>query len=337
MPSIRKIVLTPVKWVSRKIIHHTILRFPGGEKPGALACTYCPELCRFSCSSAVVTGNDAVTPSNKMGLLYRMKRWPEEQKQATQGAFPWPIYDCTGCGRCTQYCIYQVPVAETLFDVRKNHPHPLAESLVNQWETAQDPYGEMHAELGLLERAQRRLEAATAKLGGAVVEVDEPKTVHYLGYQGVSVALSWQSALMVGEDHPAWKTWTARLSGRRWLVAESSWLNRRLGRSEQVALWCQRAIQNGVELVLPFQNGLDCIDTGGEGAYSLLFPSQAKQMALDFWERDCHRADGVLCFSERQAQHFRGALQGISGKIPEVMSVSDLFVKSRREENGISH
>ncbi|MGZ3709234.1 MAG: hypothetical protein ACXWPM_10880, partial [Bdellovibrionota bacterium] len=97
MGSIPKIVSTPLKWASKQVLNRTLLRFPGGDSHDPIACVYCPEMCRFSCPTAVVSGNDAVTPCNKMGLVYKEKKWPG---QASQGAPLWPIYDCTGCGRC---------------------------------------------------------------------------------------------------------------------------------------------------------------------------------------------------------------------------------------------
>src|SRR4051812_5534741 len=122
MGSIPKIVSTPLKWASKRLIHSTLLRFPGGDPQSSVACVYCPEMCRFSCPTAVVSGNDAVTPCNKMGLLYKEEKWPG--KLSSEGPL-WPIYDCTGCGRCTEYCVYEMPVQERLFEARKKWKWPL--------------------------------------------------------------------------------------------------------------------------------------------------------------------------------------------------------------------
>jgi len=305
--SIPKIVSIPVKWVSKKIIHHSLLRFPGGAKADALACTYCPELCRFSCSPSVVSGNDAVTPSNKMGLLYKEREWPDQFQDVSQGVALWPIYDCTGCGRCTHYCLHGVPVAETLFRARASHPYVPAEELSRSFLSEEmDPWGELNEEVGQKDRADQLFAAEVARHPAhVVIEVDEPKTVHYLGYRGVSTALSWQSVLMAPSSDPIWSRIQERLNGKRWLIVESSWLNRRLGRSDQVLQWVERARGLGIDLITPHQTGTDCVDTGGEGAYSWLFREQAAQMARDFWQRDAHRADSLLCFSPRIASHFQ--------------------------------
>jgi hypothetical protein len=75
-----------------------------------------------------------------------------------------------------------------------------------------------------------------------------------------------------------------------------------------VAAWAGALRAQGIQLVEPFHHGRDCIDCGGEGAYDRLFPEQAETMARDIWERDRHRADGLLCLSARCAAHFRKVL-----------------------------
>jgi hypothetical protein len=77
----------------------------------------CPEMCRFACPTAVVSANDAVTPCNKMSLLHKEKRWPG---RAGGGGPLWALYDCTGCGRCSTHCVYDMPVADQLFAARVN-------------------------------------------------------------------------------------------------------------------------------------------------------------------------------------------------------------------------
>ncbi len=64
----------------------------------------------------------------------------------------------------------------------------------------------------------------------------------------------------------------------------------------------------GAQMAWAFHQGRDCIDCGGEGAYRQLFPEQAARMASDLWQRDGERADGILCFSNRCAEHLRSTL-----------------------------
>jgi hypothetical protein len=102
-------------------------------------------------------------------------------------------------------------------------------------------------------------------------------------------------------------------------------MNRRLGAWEQVAAWVKLARDAGIAIEVPFQHGKDCIDCGGEGAYARMFPEQARRMALDIWERDRHRAQGLLCFGERCARHLRAAL----GPEVEVVSLSEIAPEGR--------
>jgi ferredoxin len=282
--SIPRIVLTPIKWVSKRAIGKLVLSFPASE-PRTVACVYCPEMCRFACPTAVVSGNDAVTPCNKMGLLYKEQKWPG---RASGGGELWPIYDCTGCGRCTEYCVYQQPVAETLLAARAERAWGPAREAAARLTEAEDPWGDLAAELG-------DVRAAEARAGARQVPVTEPKAAHHLGRP-----LAWEEELVSG---PAG---VGPLRDRRWLVHESPWLSRRMGRAEQVRGWVERARAKGARLELPHHHGRDCIDCGGEGAYARLFPEQARAMAREIWERDRHRADGVLCFSERCRGHFEG-------------------------------
>ena len=305
MGSIPKIVSTPLKWVSKQFINRTLLRFPGGDEHSPIACVYCPEMCRFSCPTAVVSGNDAVTPCNKNSLLYKEQKWPG---QAAQGGELWTLYDCTGCGRCTEYCVYGMPVAAQLFEARKTFGWEGARQALLSLSDAEDPVGDLAEELGDGETARRRLAAFTAARAGRVCEVAEPKAVLFIGENGHSAALSWQWALLAAPGDRVWAKIRARLGERRWLLHESSFLNRRLGRSGQVDLWHERALGEGMKIERAFAHGKDCIDCGGEGAYARTFPEQAAEMARDIWERDRHRSEGILCMSDRCAAHLRQAL-----------------------------
>ncbi len=297
MGSIPKIVLTPLKWASRQLLHRTLLRFPGGDSHDPIACTYCPEMCRFSCPTAVVSGSDTVTPCNKMSLLHKEDRWPG---QASQGGPLWPIYDCTGCGRCSEYCVYGVPVADTLFEARSRFGWNEAAEAAKKLKDSDDPVGNLAYELGDTAAAERRLSAFVAS---GCKTVNEPSALAFLKKKGHSAMLSWNPLPEVAE-------WKNKLSGRRWLLCESPSLSRKLFQAEAVSAWVASARIAGIQIELPFQSGKDCIDHGGEGAYMLLFPQQAAQMARDVWERDRHRADGILCYGERSAVHFRKVLDG---------------------------
>ncbi len=301
MGLIPKIVLTPLKWASKAVLHKTLLRFPGGDSKSPIACVYCPEMCRFSCPTAVVSGNDAVTPCNKMGLLYKEKKWPG---QSAQGGPLWPIYDCTGCGRCTEYCVYEMPVMDQLFEARKLHKWEFATKAAAELTDEIDPVGDLADELGDEDSSIRRLEKFTKKNQNRNTGVREPRSLFFLRQKGFTGSLTWEPWLHEAISDSIKK----KLSGKTWLLHESVWLSRHLNRVHDLQTWIEAARMAGLQLKRPFAQGHDCIDCGGEGAYPRLFPSQSLQMAREFWERDQHRADGILCMSKRCADHFRKAL-----------------------------
>lgn len=63
-------------------------------------CTFCPKMCRHACPVSTTSGRETFIPQAKMSLLGRLRR----------GHTPWtaeaadPLWACTGCRHCTQYC-----------------------------------------------------------------------------------------------------------------------------------------------------------------------------------------------------------------------------------------
>jgi len=142
---------------------------------------------------------------------------------------------------------------------------------------------------------------------------------------GASVALSSQPLLLMGAhaDHPAWALLANRLAGRRWVVYESVWLARRLGRFEQLRQFVSQARSKGIELSLSTEKLPDVQDCGGEGAYSRLFPEIARRMAGEWWDRARERssADAILSMSPRAAVLFRRVL----GDSVRIVDASELW------------
>jgi Fe-S oxidoreductase len=74
-------------------------------------CTYCPKMCRHACPVSTTTGLETVTPQAKMSTL----------NLARKGHAPWtaeataPIWACTGCRQCTEYCAHGIEPAAILF------------------------------------------------------------------------------------------------------------------------------------------------------------------------------------------------------------------------------
>lgn len=327
MGLIPKTVLTPIKWVSKKALHLTLLRFPGGDSKDPIACAYCPELCRFSCPTSVVTGNDAVTPRFKHSLLYKEKNWAETMNRLGP---MWPIYDCTGCGRCTEYCVYEVPVADRLFEARSTHPWAKTKRVQIELNDSNDPVGDLAYELGDLENSQRRFDSFMNQFSSpAVPIVAEPKSLFFCRSQtfGHSRAglteLYWHRSLNDPKPEVVERV-ASRLMGTTWLVHESVFLSRRLKQFPKVEKWISLLTERGVKLTVPFHHGNDCLDCGGEGVYARLFPDQARSMATEIWERDKGRANGILTFSSRCTQHLKFSL----GSSLSILDLPSLLRKS---------
>ncbi|MCC6749764.1 MAG: (Fe-S)-binding protein [Deltaproteobacteria bacterium] len=99
-------------------------------------CTYCPKLCRHACPVATSLGSETLVPQAKMELLNLMRR----------NAIPWttdhalPLYGCTGCGLCREYCEHDNDVATALFFGRavardRGLEHPAVERLPERFRT----------------------------------------------------------------------------------------------------------------------------------------------------------------------------------------------------------
>jgi fumarate reductase (CoM/CoB) subunit B len=91
-------------------------------------CTYCPKMCRHACPVSTTTGHEPYIPQAKMSTL----------GLARKGHVPWtaadtePIWACTGCRQCTEYCAHGVAPGATLFAgraeaVRRGAGHPALE------------------------------------------------------------------------------------------------------------------------------------------------------------------------------------------------------------------
>jgi len=79
-------------------------------------CTYCPSLCRHACPVARLHASDTVTPWGMMSLANHVRHGLVEPSPE--------IYDtlsaCVGCGSCTDACLHDVPVAESLVEVKRS-------------------------------------------------------------------------------------------------------------------------------------------------------------------------------------------------------------------------
>jgi hypothetical protein len=220
-----------------------------------------------------------------------------------------------------------VPVADQLFKARATHGWERARA--NALSVQEDPYGDIAEELGDEALAATRFELVRSRTRD-VLECDESRVVYFLGLRGLSSALSWQWVFLAPPDHPFWKFVSRRLGGGTFLLYESVWMNRRLGRSAQADLLVSRLREAaGVRLERAFAHGKDALDCGGETpGYIKLFPAQARQMALDWWGRDSHRAQAVLSLSPRASMHIRNSIPGV-----EVMDFASLCVDFEKSQS----
>jgi Fe-S oxidoreductase len=74
-------------------------------------CTYCPKMCRHACPVSTTDGRELHIPQVKMTTLNLVRK----------GQAPWdrettePLWACTGCRQCTEYCAHGVEPGATLF------------------------------------------------------------------------------------------------------------------------------------------------------------------------------------------------------------------------------
>lgn len=92
-------------------------------------CTYCPKMCRHACPVSSATGCETFIPQAKMMQLNQLRKGNEPWAvDATE-----PLWACTGCAHCTEYCAHGVQPGPTLFAgraeaVRRGVGHPSLDS-----------------------------------------------------------------------------------------------------------------------------------------------------------------------------------------------------------------
>jgi dimethylglycine catabolism B len=74
-------------------------------------CTYCPKLCRHTCPVSNAEAKETLTPRDKMATMRGLAR-DELPRTVEQSE---PMYGCTGCGACTDFCLHKVEPGVALF------------------------------------------------------------------------------------------------------------------------------------------------------------------------------------------------------------------------------
>jgi len=97
-------------------------------------CTFCPKLCRHTCPVSNAEARETLVPQAKMASMRRLRlREGEVNTVETE-----PIYGCTGCGACTDFCLHGVEVGPALFRgrdeaEREGRGHPALRDLVERF------------------------------------------------------------------------------------------------------------------------------------------------------------------------------------------------------------
>jgi len=74
-------------------------------------CTYCPKLCRHTCPVSNAEPRETIIPQAKMAQMRRL-RLREGERNVVESE---PLYACTGCGACTEFCLHHVETGPALF------------------------------------------------------------------------------------------------------------------------------------------------------------------------------------------------------------------------------
>ena len=77
-------------------------------------CTYCPKMCRHACPVSTASGRETLTPQAKMAGLNLLRKGNEPWTRETTE----PLWACTGCRHCGEYCALGVEPGSTLFTGR---------------------------------------------------------------------------------------------------------------------------------------------------------------------------------------------------------------------------
>ncbi len=94
-------------------------------------CTYCPKLCRHTCPVSNAEAKETLTPRDKMATMRLIARG-EVARSVEQTE---PLYGCTGCGACTDFCLHKVEPGQALLRGRADaerdgRGHPALRELV---------------------------------------------------------------------------------------------------------------------------------------------------------------------------------------------------------------
>ncbi len=273
---------------------------------------------------------NTVTPRGKMSLLHLAEQGVPEM--LTTGG-PEKTLDylsqCTGCGRCTEYCVHEIDVAEELRVARGQWGETLGKLVETRWAPK---FHEVSANSGSdcvlliceigredwwLERPQLLSKLNVNRICSGDMNSKEwlaGKTQDGFADQIVEVLEGFDKILVESPEH-AWvlanvfEATGRPLEGLKilWNEMYSDFCGLEL-RPEEVfhdSFFFSRLLpRKGVSVatyergILPFHNGWNALDSGTEGHYPLDFPDRASLIAKNFvadLKGDGRKVDYVIC------------------------------------------
>ncbi len=87
-----------------------VLELTAAQERALEFCNYCPRLCHFACPAGHGDASETATAWGMMSLANMIRKGALEPDidDATN------LFRCTSCGRCTDFCRHDIPVAEVL-------------------------------------------------------------------------------------------------------------------------------------------------------------------------------------------------------------------------------
>lgn len=333
MKLIQSISSTLRTWIFKK----KLLKFSDRYRMDPQACFYCPEMCRFSCPVAETLRTNTVTPRGKMSLLHLAERGvPVEQVAGSEAEREWFLEQCTGCGRCTEYCVYEIDVASNLRAERAKRMSvgsPAAKAVVKcvdelkglsgtvllcepgraDWWRSN---GKLLEKLGVRTVSEAVLphrEWSWGKLSDAEVEEIGEALSGCSQIWAESPEAGWFLAKAVREEREALKA-EVRVVWQR-LFTEFAGLELGADVSVHESYHLTRLFPRlGISIpmyergLLPFHSGWNVIDCGGEGFYPHAHPEHAREMGVRFLHdlrKDGRNVERIICQSLSCVEHLK--------------------------------
>lgn len=346
IPDIFSILRT---WVFKK----KLLAFSGRFRRDPEACFYCPEMCRFSCPACEALRLDTVTPRGKMSLLHLAERGYSAGKiTGDDENRQWVLEQCSGCGRCTEFCKWENDVASNLRTERRKSFAALAErtGLVSPIDDVCSALSRLRGRVLFCEVGRKNWwktkigdeSNGIARLLGrfdAIEEIAFPAREWEWGKVGdaeldrMGAALGKCRELVIESPETAWLLAKGLKLERKKLKAEVRLVWQRLFPVIVARAFAPDTVFHesfhlsrlfprvGYSIpmyergFMPFHHGWNMIDCGGEGFFRYAHPYHAIEMASRFLfdlEKDGRKVSKIVCQNLSCLDHLRSIARGIA-------------------------